>query len=258
MTNNPIPFIKDNMQESEFLSVIFVGIGKAFVSVLLILGAIFASAYLVTLGNFQVYAITALAIGSFVIIYIYESKITTIKEFFINNTIPSWKNHELLTYSMIMSYILTGGFIFLWQIILLMWTAWYDPLSQAILKIFVISAVSTVFFVFAKRDEVWEDHIFNLPRFGHYLLMGITFGIGTYLLGGIIVLSSELIGGQLTFLGIGLEIIFASVYTYMDLQYWVDIYKQKQMTSEEYAKKRQEEEDTKQMVSRLHGKYGNV
>lgn len=254
--NNTISFVRDNMEQGVFLSIAGLGLLKAFVSVLIIIGAFISSSYLFSLRNDFVNLNLILSIGVFVPMYIYITKIQEFKEFFITDRFNFDENLISLITAQLVSSVVTIGFNGVLYILILFWSAWDDPLSQAIFKILCLSIVATSFFIYTKREEVWTREGFDLWRFVHYLVMGITFGTGTYALGGIIIISSELLGWALTILGIGLEIILASVYTYMDLQNWVKDYKQRKITNTELEMSKQEYEEAKDIAFRL-GKYGN-
>jgi hypothetical protein len=258
MTDSPLSFVKDNMEQGEFLSFAAWGSIKAFVSVLIIISAFISTSYLLSLRDNFVILNLIMYLAIFVPGYIWITKISSFKEFFITDKIDFDDNCVFLLKMEAATWILitiVHGIVFIVSLFL---SAWDDPLSQAIFKIMCLSLITTSFFVYTKRDEVWTATGFDLTRFIHYLIMGITFGIGTYALGGIIIISSSLIGWSLTVLGIGLEIILASVYTYMDLQNWVKDYKRRQLTKEDVEEREREQKDGKEIASRLGGKFGNV
>ena len=235
MTESTIPFIREHMPEGDFLSCIGVNLIKALGSVIIIIMGFIAGSYLFSLQNTTVTLLVTGLVCTLTISYIWLAKIYSFKEFFITTRLDFEDNLALLLKAQGISLAGTGIVYSLAELVILLYTAWYDPLSQAIIKIILLSVITASFFVYAKRDEVWIDHQFNKSLGFHYAFMGIIFGVGVYSLGGIIVLSAELIGLQLTVLGIGLEIVFASVYTYMDLQQWINNYNRNKIASEEHA-----------------------
>jgi hypothetical protein len=252
--NTTISFVRDNMEQGEFLSFVGGGLLKALGSVIVIISAFIATSYLFSLQNDLVNLNLIICIVVFISVYIRVAEISAFKEFFITDKFNFDSNLLSLVTAQLVSWITTVGFNIALYILILLWSAWDDPLSQAIFKILCLSIIASSFFIYTKRDEVWTKEGFDFWRAAHYLIMGTTFGIGTYALGGIIVISSELLGWALTIIGIGLEIILASVYTYMDLQEWVKNYKWRQITDDQREILEQEYKDAKDIASRL-GKY---
>jgi hypothetical protein len=243
------------MEQSEFVSSLGKNALMAFFSVLIILGAIVSTSYLISLNNNIIFINLATYLGAFVMLYIGISKIPTLFEFFITEKITFEKNLGYLIYAQLLSWTIIVGLD-----IILFLGVWFlsgtdDPLLQAIGKIIVLSLIATAFFIYTKREDIKKDTGVEFGLLLKYCLMGFAFGFSTYSIGGIIVISSELIGWGLTITGIGLEIFFTSIYTYMDIQDMVRDYKQRQISKAEWEEKEQRKEEDKEIALRVSGKY---
>jgi hypothetical protein len=250
-----IDAIKENMDQGEFYGVIGTNIGKAFISVLIILGAFISMKYLLALNDPIIWFTLTVSTLSFMMWYTRFSKLQSFSESLITDRISSGENNFTLIKAQIISWTTAIGVDIAVLVIITLISGFGDPLSLAILKILSLSVIATAFFVFTKREAIWTKNGFGLGMFFEYAILGIGFGVSTYSIGGVIVIASAFIGWEMTLLGVGLEVAFTSIYTYMDLQYWVNDYKRGQITKAERDASKQEEMESREIALRLSGRY---
>lgn len=143
--------------------------------------------------------------------------ILTWKDFFYTDKIKSDDNFAAILTSFVLGAATYVGFAILIFISKYCLDNSGSDSTMSILRIVVIGLVATIVYIYTQRyalNESFWGTIFKCTIYGFSL------SLSTYLLGIVIGISNMVFGVPLTIAIITLQIIFTTVYTYMDLKKW--------------------------------------
>lgn len=218
-------YIKKNIGFGELLWVLIGSALRGFASSMIIVMAALAVMNLVAAPPDALRWVAAFCIlhtGAFVWFYLnhYKKEIQTFPDFLYTDKFETdfdelWK---MWATSTIVTFVLIALGIFASQY------------SRHLVRIAGISLAATSLVAYARWDRIksWWD---LAVTFGY----GFTLGIATYGLGGLIGVSGGVLGWPVTVVIVVLEVLFTTVYTYMELLAWVKKNKEGKLDEEEKA-----------------------
>lgn len=238
-----IDFIKQNLDQSGLIGQIGWGAVQALITTAIIIGAVFSVLNVDKLAEYiQLYVYTSIISGIVISILLavqwYYGKLYRLFDVFYTSSIDNTQNTTeliLRTIASVVLALLVAGVLYFSQ--------YY---GAVIITIGVCSVVSTgfIYYVFRNKMVDWQSYVL-------YAVLGIATGTSAYLLGTLVVIAIGLIGFWLTIGILTLETVFTAVYTYLGLLDWVAHEKEVRKDKLGWEEKRKQEEEAKEILSRL-------
>lgn len=226
--------IENKMDQSEFLSKIGWGSVKAFITtILIIVGFIKLFELYNFFGYLAIAQIAYIIIAALVFYYIYfwrekpksndtmlrkkKEDILTWKDFFYTDKISTESNFVCLATSWVVGLVIH----FITAIIIYTIIFCFDNSGSgevmSLLRVIFIGLGASTFYIYTQRfslkTKFWKV-------IGTCIVYGFSLSAASYLLGMIIGISNMVLGLPITIAILALQLVFTSVYTYIDLLEW--------------------------------------
>jgi len=251
MTENSLNYVRANISQSDLAWIVIKNALKGLISSgLIIWGLLSLGDILALRADFFDTTLIFLMIQlvSFVGLYLYQTQIRSFEDFFYTEKFGVEENHTKL----FVSWVFSCGL----SIATMVGTILISKAPMPVLKVVVLSMSASFFFMYTRRNLLLKaDNSYNWTIIKGCFLQGWGFGCLTYGLGSSVAVSGDLIGWPLTVGIIVLEILFTSIYTYMDLIQWAKESKEQALSKQEYDALQLQKKELEDIANRVAGKY---
>lgn len=224
--------IMNTMSQSDLLTTLGWNSVKAFITTLIIIGGfiklleLFGFYGYISLG--QIVLFTGIVMG---IYYYYfwrgkstdirfkndEDYIFTWKDFFYTTKIDSEDHGIALAVSWVGGLLVYGAMLLVVYIVKFCIDNSGSGQAMSVLRVVVIWMIATTFYLYTQRNALKTNFWGTITTCTAY---GFALSVSAYLLGMIIGISNMVLGVPITVAILVLQVVFTSVYTYMDLLEW--------------------------------------